>query len=213
MKFLRLLVMLAVITGCGIDARYSHTLDEEANDRTTEVVAGTVAGVIVVTCMIAGVKKRCIPFAKKIAKIDDASKQARKNHKQNVEELRKLYEEGEISKEEFNTLKSRRKTKKLQKEVEKELDEIDTFEIDTSHGKRLFEVKDLRDSKVKELTDKKYEDGLIKEGKLEELIKYREDVIRKADDQLVSEGKITKEELQTIQELDEKGRNLAENLD
>ena len=71
MKFVVILLLLGIISGCGTDTRYSHTLEAEQDKtgqtdtgKVAKIAGGVVAGAIVAACVVTGVKKRCIPSVK-----------------------------------------------------------------------------------------------------------------------------------------------------
>ena len=104
MKFVIFILSLGIISSCGTDTRYSQTLEAEQNEtgqtdtgKVVKIAGGVVAGAIVTACIVAGVKKRCIPIAKRITRTDDISK--RKRFKKEVryveiqpEEFRRRFE-------------------------------------------------------------------------------------------------------------------------
>ena len=104
MKTFILVLSLGLVASCGTENRYADTLasgDERQNKQggnTGKIVVGTVAGVILTSCVVAGLKKRCVPFVKRITKTDDFTK-----------ELRKAVKDGEITKEEAKNFKNAKK--------------------------------------------------------------------------------------------------------
>ena len=80
MKLLVLLSVLGLAVGCGTDVNHTRTLASEEETEQTKKgnralkIAGITAGVALAGCVIVGVvKKKCIPFAKKVAQnVEDA---------------------------------------------------------------------------------------------------------------------------------------------
>lgn len=110
MKTFNLVLLLGLVASCGTENRYADTLasGEEQQTKqggnTSKIVAGTVAGAIIATCVVVGLKNRadvCVPFVKRITKTfiagpakDDLSKS-----------LRRAVKNGEITEEEAKIVK------------------------------------------------------------------------------------------------------------
>lgn len=120
-----------------------------------------------------------------------------------VEEYRKLYEAGEISKEEFDLIRDRKKFERYLEElgegIDKELEQIGEESAEKAAIRnRGSELHHMRTQRATELADHEYLLNLQREGKLDELAVYQKDIARKATDELVQEGKMTVEDTETL---------------
>ena len=60
---------------------------------TGKIVGGVIVGAVVTACVVSGLKKRCIPFVKRITRTDDLSK-----------EVRQAIKDGEITNKEAKAM-------------------------------------------------------------------------------------------------------------
>ena len=82
MRFVGLLLAIGMVVSCGTDTSYTRTLaNEESPQQETGTssskvltITGAGIGVVVAACVAANLKKRCIPFVKKIARIGENGK-------------------------------------------------------------------------------------------------------------------------------------------
>lgn len=169
MKFVVILLLLGIISGCGTDTRYSQTLETEQDktgqtdsSKVAKIAGGVVAGAIVTACIVTGVKKRCIPFVKKITRTDDLSKQIRQAKAEAKDEV--LFEK---------------------KWKESGID--DALASHATVSKRALELTD---------TDKAIR--LRMEGKEAEADEYQKEMFLKAIKELVEEGKLSSEQAESL---------------
>lgn len=277
MRFIGLLLAIGMVISCGTDTSYTRTLaNEESPQQETGkssskvlTITGVGVGVIVATCVAVNLKKRCVPFVKKITRIgengktkktekaeqrspssdsppqdtartkpdseefDEAaweaelrqavktgelSEEESEAYMQFVEESRKLYEAGEISKEDFDLVRNRKEYERHQekileereKRVESIAEEQATWAVFLDRGKELL---DMRLQKEDELADGPHLLKLEIEGR-PELTAYKKKIARKATEELVQEGKMTAEDAETLSKyiavMNDNGANLIE---
>ena len=172
MKIIILLLSLGLFASCGADTRYADTLtsgDEhqpKEGGHTGKIVGGVIVGAVVTACVVSGLKKRCIPFVKRITRTDDLSK-----------EVRQAIKDGEI-------------TKKEAKAIMRGGDQIilPNDEALTLFNKRVESLTDRE--KVTELISQGRAEGKYP-NEIDELTRYQKEINQKAIQQLVDEGKIT----------------------
>ena len=183
MKIIILLLSLGLVASCGTDSRYADTLasgDEhqtEQGGHTSKIVAG-VAVAVVATCVVVGLKKRCVPFVKRITRTDDFSK-----------EIRQGIKDGEITKKEAKEFR------KAMKGFDQLLPEEKALAL---YQERIELLTDQE--KVTEFIRKGMSEGKSV-ADIEELTVYQKEINQKALQQLLDEGKITPEDAKKIKEI------------
>ena len=179
MKTFILLLSLGLVVSCGTDNRYAETLatddkQTEQSNNTAKIVGG-VAVVILATCVVAGLKKRCVPFVKRITRTDGLGK-----------EVRQAVKDGEMTKEEA---KAAEKAIRAFEDVLPDRKNLDLFQ------ERVESLTD-QDKLAKMIR----EGGGSVAGN-EKVTRYQEDIIGKAIKQLLDEGKITPKEAKELEDL------------
>ena len=236
MKIIILLLSLGLVASCGTDNRYADTLasgDEQQTKQgsnTGKIVGGVAAGAVVAACIVVNIKKRCIPFAKKLARKGtkiEAQKTTDAVPQKEVDELLTKLREAEIRKTEKQKSKQQQlygdnsdaTTKSASDTATKsasdtatesavEADKPKTIRAEIENAQSFTKEEDARKfdmflERSKSLADHDKIEKLMKGGSRigsEKAEKHLFEAQEKALKQLLDEGKLTPEDIKKIRE-------------